>query len=67
MKDFIVSILVAFVLFKLVKGFFADKQDTQRQSNNNRPEGFVDIKQTNTANKANENNDGEYISYEEIK
>lgn len=67
MKDFIVSLLVAFVLFRLVRGFFAEKQNTQRTSNNYRHEGQVDVNSATSTNKSNDHNKGEYIPYEEIK
>lgn len=73
MKDFIVTFIVAFVLFKVLRSFiFRNVNDAYRQNKNNtndspqRPQGDIIIEDINKSKNKN-NNDGDYVDYEEIK
>lgn len=74
MKDFILTLIVAFVFFKVVRSFVfrnvndAFQQNQNRQNNENtRPQGDIIIEDVNKSPNKNNNNDGDYVDYEEIK
>ncbi len=73
MKDFIVTFIVVFVLFKVVRSFiFRNVNEAYRQNTNSsndspqRPQGDIIIEDVNKSKNKN-NNDGDYVDYEEIK
>lgn len=74
MKDLILTLIVAFVFFKVVRSFVvrnANETFKQNQSNqnhsNSRPEGDIIIEDIKKSPNKNNTNDGEYVDYEEIK
>jgi len=75
MRDFIIALLVGFVLFRVIRTFvFRNVNEAFRQQNqrrqqqpfNHRSEGDVTIENSSTG-KSKSDNKGEYVEYEEIK
>ena len=75
MRDFIIALLVGFVLFRVIRTFVyrnvsdAFKQQNQRRQQppfNQRTEGDVTIENT-SAGQSKFDKKGEYVDYEEIK
>lgn len=75
MKDFIIALIVAFVLFKVFRSFIyrnvtdaftQNMNDLNRNQNSNRNEGDITVENPKSSPKKN-NDDGEYVDYEEIK
>lgn len=74
MKDLILTLIVAFVFFKVVRSFvfrnvneaFQQNQNNQNNSNT-RQQGDIIIEDINKASNKNKTNDGDYVDYEEIK
>ena len=74
MKDLILTLIVAFVFFKIVRSFASRNiNDSNQQNRNNqnqantRPQGDIIIEDVNKSSNKNNNNDGDYVDYEELK
>lgn len=68
MKDFIITFIVAFVLFKVLRSFmFVRKAASNNKYNGDaqRPVGDISIEETEQSN--NKSTDSGYADYEEIK
>lgn len=72
MRDFIIALLVGFVLFRALRSFIFRNvndafQQNRRSQFNNRREGDVTIENKNNQGHSSGNDKGEYVDYEEIK
>ncbi len=69
MRDFIVTLLVAFVLFRVLKSFNTPPRTNNRNQNQNNANdaGNITILNIDKSESKNANSDGEYVPYEEIK
>lgn len=68
MRDFIVTFLVAFVLFKILRSFnFSGNKQSTKSSPDNRGDGKITINNKTVSQNKPDEKQGEYVPYEEIK
>jgi hypothetical protein len=69
MQEFILTLVVFFVLFRIIGEFSSRRVDihVHKHEHRTRPEGEVTITKTQNPNKPSSSNQGEYVDYEEVK